>query len=384
PRKGPGAEMAGTVHPDLRSARIRGAQHPAAGDDAAVRLAVDVEVAVHRHHAADPPADRRRRLQVARPRGDLVAGADDSHVDRRGGPDVGHAGQHRAGRLRDLLVVDAGIDRLPLGDGIARWRNAAGQRRARAHEHERGDAQENEGDPGHTRPPYGPNAAWSDGNRGVVTGTSSQSIRRGGNGLLRNGAQRPIGGLSAEACVRDERAPQGQAAWARRNRRRGRSWPGVRASRNRPARMWASSMIVSAPEKSNGERPSAGRGRTRISTVAGAAASPRSKRWFRAMAKARSTTSRGLRTGASATPPDTLRTKIRSTGPARACDSGTLSTTPPSTSVRWSWRTGGKLPGSAALARRAGFSAPEASTTSSPVARSQATTRSGTTSSENW
>ena len=67
-------------------------------------------------------------------------------------------------------------------------------------------------------------------------------------------------------------------------------------------------MIVSAPEKSNGERPSAGRGRTTISTVGGAEDSSRSNRWFRAIAKARSTTSSGFRTGASATPPDTFIT----------------------------------------------------------------------------
>ena len=46
-------------------------------------------------------------------------------------------------------------------------------------------------------------------------------------------------------------------------------------------------------------------------------------------------------------------------------------TTAPSTRVRPSWRTGGKRPGSAALASSAGWSGPRANTTSSPVSRSR-------------
>ena len=62
---------------------------------------------------------------------------------------------------------------------------------------------------------------------------------------------------------------------------------------------------------------------------------------------------------------------------------GTEFSTPPSTSRRPSCWTGGKMPGSAQLASNAGISSPDAKTTSSPVVRSQATTRSGTWSSAN-
>ena len=81
-------------------------------------------------------------------------------------------------------------------------------------------------------------------------------------------------------------------------------------------------------------------------------------------------------------PDETFSTKTRSTGPASACESGTLSTTPPSTRRRPSWWTIGNTPGSAVLASSAGLSGPRTSTTSSPVSRSVAITRSGISRSE--
>ena len=114
------------------------------------------------------------------------------------------------------------------------------------------------------------------------------------------------------------------------------------------------------------------------STPAGTLRISSSKRWLRECMKLVITTSSGERSSRSAAPADTLNTITRSTGPANACQSGTLLTTPPSTRRRPSCSTIGNTPGSAALASSAGLSGPRASTTSSPVSRSVAMTRSGT------
>ena len=119
------------------------------------------------------------------------------------------------------------------------------------------------------------------------------------------------------------------------------------------------------------------------STSGGTWRSSSSKRWLRACMKLVITTSSGERSTRSAGAPDTFSTKTRSTGPESACHSGTLLTTPPSTRRRPSWCTIGNTPGSAALASSAGLSGPAASTTSSPVSRSVAMTRSGISRSEN-
>ena len=117
---------------------------------------------------------------------------------------------------------------------------------------------------------------------------------------------------------------------------------------------------------------------------AGTCRSSSSKRWLRAWAKLVITTSSGERIGRSPTCPTTRSARRPGRpGPTSACQSGTLSTTPPSTSRRPSWCTIGNTPGSAALARSAGLSGPRASTTSSPVSRSAAITRSGISRSAN-
>ena len=132
------------------------------------------------------------------------------------------------------------------------------------------------------------------------------------------------------------------------------------------------------PVKSKKSRSSTGGGSTTSSMSSGTCWSSSSNRWSREMAKARITTSSGERIGRSVIGSETSSTKIRSIGPASACEIGTRLTMAPSARRRPPWRTGGKTPGSAELPSSAGWSGPLDRTTSSPVSRSAATTRRGT------
>ena len=153
-------------------------------------------------------------------------------------------------------------------------------------------------------------------------------------------AQRDLGtaGTSAGSAFG---AGRGRARRARARRAHG------------PARWCASSMSLCDSEKSKSSRSSRGRGSTMTSTPGGTLRSSSSKRWFRAMREARHhDVERRAHPAVRRPRRRRCSTKTRSTGPASACQSGTLSTTPPSTRRRPSCSIGGNTPGSAALAEQ--------------------------------